>query len=517
MRLPCLNKRSDQHRAQVVTVDNKLELRQGLNVRAFLKCSVAIGAMGLLGGCNTKGWFDPTQVVRSGGPTEPLVVPILSTVDPGLENGPSDFATATPPRPADLLTNNNDYTIGSNDVLNITISDLVGPGQETLKTTRVSTSGNISLPYLGSIRAQGMTEFELEQAIVQAYRDKNLIQNAQVSVVVYEARGRTVEILGAVSAPGQYAILDTEFRLLDALVQAKDTTTPLIDYIYVIRKSENHASATTRPAAGEADGGGGQNSSPAKVPSTAPAPDDLAPKSDAGTAPRDLARSGDLSRPLALLADTPAAPEDLSPTSATTRSSSPPSTLSTTAPMSSSTAPSTGTTQPGGQPFEFNGPDATGSVRIIRIPYGALHAGDLSFNIAIHPRDIIIVQQLPVGEYYMGSHVARPGVYTLSGRRVTLKQAVISAGGFDELAIPQRTDIIRRLKPDREVFVRVDLERIFAGEQPDLYLKPDDQVLVGTNALAPFLAAVRGAFRITYGFGFLYDRNFAYSSNTLGF
>ena len=69
-----------------------------------------------------------------------------------------------------------------------------------------------------------------------------------------------------------------------------------------------------------------------------------------------------------------------------------------------------------------------------------------------------------------------------------------------------------RIAPDREVFVRVNLERIFSGEQPDLYLQPDDQIMVGTNALAPFLSALRGAFRITYGFGFLYDRNFAYSS-----
>ena len=29
---------------------------------------------------------------------------------------------------------------------------------------------------------------------------------------------------------------------------------------------------------------------------------------------------------------------------------------------------------------------------------------------------------------------------------------------------------------------------------------------------APFLAAFRGAFRMTYGLGFLYDRNFAYAN-----
>ena len=32
--------------------------------------------------------------------------------------------------------------------------------------------------------------------------------------------------------------------------------------------------------------------------------------------------------------------------------------------------------------------------------------------------------------------------------------------------------------------------------------------MVGTAFWAPFLAAVRNGFRITYGFGFLYDRNY---------
>ena len=57
---------------------------------------------------------------------------------------------------------------------------------------------------------------------------------------------------------------------------------------------------------------------------------------------------------------------------------------------------------------------------------------------------------------------------------------------------------------------------IFSGQQPDVYLKPDDKIMVGTNALAPFIAAARGAFRLTYGLGFLYDRNFAYSSALQG-
>ena len=67
--------------------------------------------------------------------------------------------------------------------------------------------------------------------------------------------------------------------------------------------------------------------------------------------------------------------------------------------------------------------------------------------------------------------------------------------------------------PNQELFYRVDLAAVFAGKRPDIYLKSNDQVLVGTNFLAPFIAAVRGGFRMTYGLGFLYDKNFAYDSN----
>jgi hypothetical protein len=80
---------------------------------------------------------------------------------------------------------------------------------------------------------------------------------------------------------------------------------------------------------------------------------------------------------------------------------------------------------------------------------------------------------------------------------------------LDGVAIPQRTELIRRIGPSREAFVLVRLNEVFAGYQPDIFLKPNDVVMVGTNILAPFIAAVRGGFRITYGFGFLYDRNFS--------
>ncbi|HEX2971686.1 MAG TPA: hypothetical protein VHP11_05105, partial [Tepidisphaeraceae bacterium] len=147
--------------------------------------------------------------------------------------------------------------------------------------------------------------------------------------------------------------------------------------------------------------------------------------------------------------------------------------------------------------------------RIIRVPLQALKNGDLRYNVVIRPNDLIYVPTPQVGVYYIGGHAAAPGAFNLAGQKMSLMQAIIAARGLDPLAVPSRTDVIRRVGGDKVVFVRVDLAKIFAGTQPDIYLKPNDTVTIGTDIYTSFLAAVRGAFRITYGFGFLYDRNYA--------
>ena len=56
----------------------------------------------------------------------------------------------------------------------------------------------------------------------------------------------------------------------------------------------------------------------------------------------------------------------------------------------------------------------------------------------VRPGDLIIVQQPIQGEYYMGGHIGSPGVYSLTGRKITLKRAVVAARMLDPVAAPQR-------------------------------------------------------------------------------
>jgi hypothetical protein len=154
-------------------------------------------------------------------------------------------------------------------------------------------------------------------------------------------------------------------------------------------------------------------------------------------------------------------------------------------------------------------------LRIIEIPIKQLMEGDPRYNIVIRPSDLINVPLGPVGEFSLMGNVVRPGAYSLTGRRMTVKEAIASAGGFSQLAWPARADLVRRLSKHEEQTIQLDLDAIFAGDAPDFYLKPNDLINVGTTPAAIFFAVLRNAFRFTYGMGFVYDRNFA-DSDTFG-
>lgn len=504
--------------------------------RLLAACSGIVLLSGCSGGGSdsttfnvNKGWLDPTAVgnFEQTPGKHPLVVPILSTLEKSVDVGDDQFANATDIRPEDLQPSTNDYTIGRNDLISVSITDLVAPNVETVRTTRVSEGGMISLPLIEPLKVVGLTEAQTERAIAKSYKDANLIQNANVSVSVTEARARSFSILGAVTQPGQYAILNSEFRLLDAMVLGRDVTSPIgIEYVYVIRQlspggadQPKSAAPTTQPPAVQPGGANDVLTPRSAVPTAAPKLLQTTGMSSEGAERYITVDGKQVKVTPGAAAEAPAAVAPVAPVAPAAAAAAvvpPPTTAAVTAvPATMPAAVVAEPVQPG-QAFEFRDPASEGKTRVIRVPFEKLRAGDLRSNIIIKPYDLIFVPQPAIGEYYMGGHVARVGVYSLTARKITLKQAIVSAGMFDQLAIPSRTDVIRRVGDDKEVFVTVDLDKVFSGSQPDIFLKPNDVVSVGTNWAAPFLASIRGAFRMTYGFGFLYDRNFADYNDQFG-
>lgn len=488
-------------------------------MRVGIRSALVFGALAmLLAGCDNSPWNDfinpgEPKIVNTDTAQKPLVVPILDTLASGLEEPNSAFSDATDIEPADLIPDVTDYRIGPNDLLSVSVFDLLGEGTgETVKQVRVTETGSISLPFIPPVKAQGLTERELEQAVQKAYEDARLIRAARVSVSVVEARARTFSIQGNVGSPAEYQITRPDFRMLDALVTSRAPQVSIgVPYAYVIRNlklagdegsnppAEPNAPTNSNspvPSPSQSSPGmspptgtpsqPGNSAPPENVPASQPGGDLLSPPPTTPAGPQGRANpSPSADRAVAMADDSTAA------------QSSPPLAPLNLAQLNSSKV------------FRFDDIEAPTDVRIIRVPIDQLRQfGELKYNIVIRPGDMIIVPDPQNGVYYFGGHVLRGGVFSLSGTEVTLKQAWVAAGGADDFAFPNRTEIIRRIGTNREVAVRVDLSKILALDIPDIYLKPNDLVIVGTHFLAPFIAAVRNSFRITYGFGFLYDRNF---------
>ncbi len=154
--------------------------------------------------------------------------------------------------------------------------------------------------------------------------------------------------------------------------------------------------------------------------------------------------------------------------------------------------------------------------RLIKIPADKLLAGDPRYNVVIKPGDTIHVPVDIIGEFCITGNVNRGGFINLTGRPMTLKMAIAAAGGLAPLAYPKYCEVVRRLGDKKEEIVMVDLDKIFSGELPDFFIKPNDLINVGTHPTSRFRAVLRNAFRAAYGFGFVYDRNFAYSEDAYG-
>ena len=123
-----------------------------------------------------------------------------------------------------------DYPLGAGDVLVISV-----PGMEEIhnREVRISGTGTIALPLIGTVSAHGLTEEELREELRQRL-ESDYMYNPQVDIFVREYRSRQVAVLGAVAQPGLYSLASENDTLLDMLSMAgglTETATTRIHFI----------------------------------------------------------------------------------------------------------------------------------------------------------------------------------------------------------------------------------------------------------------------------------------------
>src|SRR5262245_27052993 len=176
----------------------------------------------------------------------PKVAP-PSAAQPAVSVSPGDLMSAADRRRLEALVVERargrpeaGYRIGPDDLLDVRIPDMPGMAASPPEThgdvaavagspqfqqgVRVGASGDVRLPLIGFVRAEGLTPEELEEAIAERLKAAGILREPQVSVLVAEYRSRVVAVVGSVERPGLYPVSRPGATLADLIWAAGGPT-----------------------------------------------------------------------------------------------------------------------------------------------------------------------------------------------------------------------------------------------------------------------------------------------------
>ena len=125
-------------------------------------------------------------------------------------------------------------SVGPGDALQITVY-----GQPELSAViTVNVEGEIMVPVVGTLAVRGSAPADIARRIAQGLRNKNYLQDPQVSVEVLEVRSQMTSVLGEVQRPGRYP-LQGRLTLLELLALAGGLKETADDTAVLLRKSDS--------------------------------------------------------------------------------------------------------------------------------------------------------------------------------------------------------------------------------------------------------------------------------------
>ncbi len=138
-----------------------------------------------------------------------------------------------------MVLKTQDYLLGADDVLDVSIFEWEMTEETKTLECRIAESGIISLPVLGIVEVAGKTLHGAKTAIENKLAKSGVLQNPRVAVSVKEYRSRRIAVMGAVNAPGVYALHENVSTLMEMLTMAGGPSGSAGQLVYVLRNGKD--------------------------------------------------------------------------------------------------------------------------------------------------------------------------------------------------------------------------------------------------------------------------------------
>jgi polysaccharide export outer membrane protein len=177
-----------------------------------------------------------------------LLTDIADSGDPYVEEDGEAAAMARQARLSAALTawesqrtqSAEDYPVGPNDVLQISVISLEEPGKTAVLKRTVGEDNTVSLPLVEAIKVGGLSTRQIEARIAAAY-DGKYLKNPEVAVLIEDYRSAPVVVTGAVAEPGVFYLKRTDTTVLEMLSEANGLSEVAGNVLYVVRNAAKDA------------------------------------------------------------------------------------------------------------------------------------------------------------------------------------------------------------------------------------------------------------------------------------
>lgn len=127
-----------------------------------------------------------------------------------------------------------EYKLGPGDAIKVQVYQ----NPDLTLEARVSETGTISYPLVGTVPIGGVSISQAEKRIAEALQKAQILKQPQVNIVLLQVRGNQVTVLGQVQKPGRFPLETTTVRVSDMLAAAGGVT-PTGDDVLVVSGSRS--------------------------------------------------------------------------------------------------------------------------------------------------------------------------------------------------------------------------------------------------------------------------------------